>query len=175
MFSQIQFGPVNVSWNVVNATSATGRNNRYLLFPPLSVRSRVLTVITRVNFLSQQEAAELVFSMDGVLDLHQVGCHAERIVLQIALTLLTTAGNKLEEKSKMRPNQIKILWLLFILDFKLNTGWQCFAIFPAYNKWANEDMYILGFLCFWVFWDLKFDDIFHFYIRRMQIEWRFKV
>lgn len=55
--------------------------------------SQVLTVIARVNSLSQQEAAELVLSMYGVLDLHQVGCHAEGIVLQITLTLLTTAGN----------------------------------------------------------------------------------
>lgn len=60
--------------------------------------SRVLTIITRVNSLGQQEAAELVFSVHGVLDLHQVGCHAERIVLEIALTLLTATGKQLEEK-----------------------------------------------------------------------------
>lgn len=52
-----------------------------------------LTIVTRVNSLSQQEAAELVLSMYRVLDLHQVGRHAEWIVLQITLTLLATAEN----------------------------------------------------------------------------------
>lgn len=52
------------------------------------------TIITRVNSLSKQEAAELVFGMDSVLDFHQVGRHAERIVLQVTLALLTPTRNK---------------------------------------------------------------------------------
>lgn len=74
------------------------------LFVPVTkssskICSQALTVVAGVNSLSQQEAAELVFSMYGVLDLHQVGCHAERVVLQVALTLLTTAGNEFKIKS----------------------------------------------------------------------------
>ncbi len=67
------------------------------LEPASQTCSRALTIITRVNSLGQQEAAELVFSMHRVLDLHQVGRHAERIVLQVALTLLTTTGDSWEE------------------------------------------------------------------------------
>lgn len=106
-----------------------------------------LTIITRVNPLSQEEAAELVLSMHCVLDLHQVGCHAERIVLQVALTLLSTTGNK---KSQIKPNQdksqrvdyiqipINILthshFHSWILDFKmLNTRGQGLAIFLYVN------------------------------------------
>lgn len=55
----------------------------------------VFTIITRVNSFSKQEAAELVFSMNSVLDFHQVGRHAERIVLQVTLALLTTTGNEI--------------------------------------------------------------------------------
>lgn len=54
----------------------------------------VFTIVTRVNPFSQQEAAELVFGMDGVLDLHQVGRHAERIILQVALALLTATAKE---------------------------------------------------------------------------------
>lgn len=54
------------------------------------------TIITRVNSLSEQKAAELVFSMCSVLDFHQVGRHAERIVLQVTLALLTTTGNEIQ-------------------------------------------------------------------------------
>lgn len=53
-----------------------------------------LTIITRVNSLSQQEAAELVFRVHCVLDLHPVRCHAEWIILQVALALLTTAEHE---------------------------------------------------------------------------------
>lgn len=54
----------------------------------------VFTIVTGVDPFSQQEAAELVFGMDGVLDLHQVGRHAERIILQVAPALLTATGNE---------------------------------------------------------------------------------
>lgn len=54
------------------------------------------TIVTRVNSLSKQKAAELVFSMYSVLDLHQVGRHAERIVLQVTPALLTTTGNEMQ-------------------------------------------------------------------------------
>lgn len=59
---------------------------------------QVLTFVTRVNPFGQQETAELVFGMYSVLDLHQVRCHAKRIVLQIALARLTPAGNKTRSK-----------------------------------------------------------------------------
>lgn len=61
--------------------------------------SQVLTIITRVNALSQQEAAELVLSVLCVLDLHQVRCHAKRVVLQVPLTLLTATGSQLKGES----------------------------------------------------------------------------
>lgn len=66
--------------------------------------SKVLTIITRVDSLSQQEAAELVFSVHSVLDLHQVGSHAEWIVLQIPLTLLPTTKKFVRRNVKL--NQV---------------------------------------------------------------------
>lgn len=71
----------------------------YIVVTELTYRScsKVLTIVTRVDSLCQQEAAELVFSMHSVLDLHQVGRHAERIVLQIPLALLPTT-KKISEK-----------------------------------------------------------------------------
>lgn len=72
---------------------------------PFTTSSQVLTIISGVNSLSQQEAAELVFSMYSVLDLHQVGGHAERIVLQIALTLLTPTENELDELNQCNANK----------------------------------------------------------------------
>lgn len=53
----------------------------------------IFTIITGVNSFGQQEAAEVVFSVDGVLDLHQVGRHAEGVILQVPLALLTPTGN----------------------------------------------------------------------------------
>lgn len=64
-----------------------------------------LTIITRVNPLSQEEAAKLVLSMFGVLYLHQVGRHAKWIVLQVALTLLTSTEKLTEELNQTK--QIK--------------------------------------------------------------------
>lgn len=49
-----------------------------------------ITFISRVDPLSKQEAAELFFIQLSILDFHQVGGHAERIVLKIPLALLTT-------------------------------------------------------------------------------------
>lgn len=67
------------------------------------------TIITRVNSLSEQKAAELVFSVCSVLDFHQVGRHAERIVLQVTLALLTTTGNQIQiyrqRNKQKRPQQ----------------------------------------------------------------------
>lgn len=71
------------------------------------------TFITRVNSLSQQEAAELVFSVDCVLDLHQVGGHAERIVLQVTLTLSSTTRNELDNSNKYRWWITQIIWSRF--------------------------------------------------------------
>lgn len=63
-----------------------------------------LTIVPRVNPLSQQEAAELVFSMLCVLDLHKVRRHTERIVLQVTFTLLTTTGSDWgKKKVQMKP------------------------------------------------------------------------
>lgn len=52
----------------------------------------VLTVISRVNPLGQEETAELVLSVYRVLDFHQVRRHAERIVRKVAFTVLATTG-----------------------------------------------------------------------------------
>lgn len=49
-----------------------------------------LTFISGVHPLSQQEAAKLLLREFSVLDLHQVGCHAKRIVLEISFPLLPT-------------------------------------------------------------------------------------
>lgn len=51
-----------------------------------------LTFISRVHPLGQQEAAELLLRQFRVLDFHQVGSHAERIVLDISFPFLPATG-----------------------------------------------------------------------------------
>lgn len=49
----------------------------------------VLTFISWVDPLSQEEAAELLLTQLSILDFHQVRSHTERVVLEIPLALLT--------------------------------------------------------------------------------------
>jgi len=56
---------------------------------------QTITFVTGVHPLGQQEAAELLLAQLGILDFHPVGSHAERIVLQISFTRLTTKIKKL--------------------------------------------------------------------------------
>lgn len=105
----------------------------YIVVTELRYRScsKVLTIVTRVDSLSQQEAAELVFSMHSVLDLHQVGRHTERIVLQIPLALLPTTKKWVRRNDKLNQviEKMSVLFqykFVCILDFKLfNTRGQC--------------------------------------------------
>lgn len=60
-----------------------------------------LTLVTWVHPFSKQKAAELVLCMVGVLHLHQVGGHAEGVVLEVPLTLFTPAvqdGNRADSR-----------------------------------------------------------------------------
>lgn len=61
----------------------------------------VLTFISRVHPLSQQEAAELLLSQLSVLDLHQVRSHPERIVLEVSFAVLAT--------TRMQTHNVKTL------------------------------------------------------------------
>lgn len=90
----------------------------YLLQNILDIFTGLLisfTIITRVNSLSQQKAAELVFHMYRLLDFYQVGRHAERIVLQVTLALFTTTGKEIEIYSQRHKN--KHPWSQIILSF----------------------------------------------------------
>lgn len=81
----------------------------------------LFTIIAGVNPFGQQEAAELVFSVDGVLDFHQVGGHAEGIILQVPLALLTTTGNSSEKQPDSNGTNLKLARWCDLTLFQLTT------------------------------------------------------
>lgn len=81
----------------------------------------IFTFITGVNSFGQQEAAELVFGVDGVLDFHQVGGHAEGIVLQVPPALLTTTGDSSSKQPDSNCTNLKSARLCDLTLFQLTT------------------------------------------------------
>lgn len=69
-----------------------------------------LTFVAGVHSLGQQEAAELIFRVLCILDLHQIRSHSEGIVLKISFTLFTTTGeqNKRVTHTLKKPLKINI-------------------------------------------------------------------
>lgn len=110
------------------------KNSTFALFSlSWNLLLKRLTVVTRVNPFGQQETAELVFSVYSVLDLHQVRCHAEGIILQVALTRLTPAEKKKKHIKDGVQNNLTREWRG--LTFRMNRGGQCLAIS---QRRANE-------------------------------------
>lgn len=66
-----------------------------------------LTFISRVHPLGQQEAAELLLRQLGILDLHQVGSHAERIVLEVSFPLLATTATHTRPQQEVKITSCK--------------------------------------------------------------------